>query len=31
MFDWGRAICYSGYREGQSPKDCTYPTYDQIV
>ena len=31
MFDWGRAICYSGYREGQSPKTCTYPTYDQIV
>lgn len=30
MFEWGRAICYSGYREGQSPKDCTYPTYDQI-
>lgn len=29
--EYGRAICYSGYREGQSPKDCTYPTYDQIV
>ena len=31
MFEWGRAICYSGYREGQSPKTCTYPTYEQIV
>lgn len=30
MFEWGRAICYSGYRENQSPKDCTYPTYEQI-
>lgn len=26
---WGRAVCYSGYRENQSPKDCTYPTYEQ--
>lgn len=31
MFEWGRAICYSGYRENQSPQDCTYPTYEQIV
>lgn len=31
MLDWGRAVCYSGYRENQSPLDCTYPTYDQIV
>lgn len=30
MFEWGRAVCYSGYRENQSPKDCTYPTYEQI-
>lgn len=30
MFEWGRAICYSGYREGQSPKNCIYPTYEQI-
>ena len=28
--EWARAICYSGYREGQSPKTCTYPTYEQI-
>ncbi len=26
----GNAICYSGYREGQSPHDATYPTYEQI-
>ena len=30
MFEWGRAICYSGYRNGQSPKNATYPTYEQI-
>lgn len=26
----GNAICYSGYREGQSPQDGTYPTYAQV-
>ncbi len=26
----GNAICYSGYRENQSPHDGTYPSYDQI-
>ncbi|TVR77927.1 MAG: glycosyl hydrolase [Saprospirales bacterium] len=26
---YGRAICYSGFREGQSP-GLVYPTYDQI-
>ena len=31
MFEWGRAICYSGYRDGQSPKACIYPDYEQIV
>lgn len=31
MFEWGRAICYSGYRENQSPRTKTYPTYEQIV
>ena len=30
MFEWGRAICYSGYRQGQSPITCVYPTYEQI-
>ena len=27
---FGTAICYSGYRDGQSPGTETYPTYDQI-
>lgn len=26
----GNAICYSGYREGQSPDTGIYPNYDQI-
>lgn len=26
----GNAICYSGYREGQSPGDGTFPSYQQI-
>jgi len=26
----GRAICYSGYREGQSPIEGVYPSYEQI-
>ena len=26
----GRAICYSGYRDGQSPESEIYPTYAQI-
>jgi exo-beta-1,3-glucanase (GH17 family) len=26
----GNAICYSGYREGQSPHSGTFPTYEQI-
>ncbi len=26
----GNAICYSGYREGQSPDTRTYPSLDQI-
>ncbi|MEM6732320.1 MAG: glycosyl hydrolase, partial [Myxococcota bacterium] len=24
------AICYSGYREGQSPRDQSYPSYEEI-
>jgi exo-beta-1,3-glucanase (GH17 family) len=28
--DFGNAICYSGYREGQSPHDQTYPSYQQV-
>ena len=27
----GNAICYSGYREGQSPNDRTYPSRDEIL
>jgi len=26
----GNAICYSGYREGQSPVEQVYPSYEQI-
>lgn len=26
----GKAICYSGYRHGQSPDSGIYPTYEQI-
>jgi exo-beta-1,3-glucanase (GH17 family) len=26
----GNAICYSGYREGQSPETRIYPTYEQV-
>ncbi len=26
----GNAICYSGFREGQSPESGIYPTYEQI-
>ena len=28
--EFGNAICYSGYRENQSPIDRTYPSYGQI-
>ena len=28
---FGNAICYSGYREGQSPLDQAYPSYQQVV
>jgi len=27
---FGPALCYSGYREGQSPDTDVYPTYEQI-
>jgi exo-beta-1,3-glucanase (GH17 family) len=26
----GKAICYSGYREGQSPDSGVYPSYEQV-
>jgi exo-beta-1,3-glucanase (GH17 family) len=28
--DFGPAICYSGYREGQSPVTEVYPSYEQV-
>ncbi len=28
--EYGRAICYSGYRKGQSPKNKIHPSYEQI-
>jgi len=27
----GNAICYSGYRENQSPLEGVYPTYEQVL
>ncbi len=27
---YGNAICYSGYREGQSPTNNVFPSYDEI-
>lgn len=29
-FKHGNAICYSGYREGQSPIDRVYPSFEQV-
>ena len=31
MPEFGNAICYSGYREGQSPIDGTYPSHDEVT
>ncbi|MDE6516286.1 MAG: hypothetical protein K2L18_00335, partial [Acetatifactor sp.] len=30
-FPWGKAICYSGYRRGQSPRQELYPSREQIA
>ncbi|MEM8681988.1 MAG: glycosyl hydrolase family 17 protein [Pseudomonadota bacterium] len=30
QFEHGNAICYSGYRDGQSPHAQSYPSYEQI-
>ena len=27
---YGKAICYSGYRENQSPHKKVYPSYEEI-
>jgi len=29
--EFGNAICYSGYREDQSPVSRTFPSYEQIL
>jgi exo-beta-1,3-glucanase (GH17 family) len=31
MIPFGRAICYSGYRENQSPRKGIYPSYDEVL
>jgi len=31
MLKYGKGICYSGYREGQSPITGVYPTYSQVL
>ena len=28
--EYGNAICYSGYRENQSPRSEDFPSYDEI-
>ena len=30
MLEHGNAICYSGYRAGQSPREGVYPSYEEI-
>lgn len=30
QFEHGNAICYSGYRDGQSPQTGSYPSYEQV-
>ncbi len=27
---WGHAVCYSGYREGQSPETDIHPSYEEV-
>lgn len=29
--EFGNAICYSGYRKGQSPIDQTFPSYEEVL
>lgn len=31
IIQYGKAICYSGYREGQSPVEKIYPSYDEVL
>jgi len=30
IIKYGKGICYSGYRDGQSPISKKYPTYEQV-
>lgn len=30
QFEHGKAICYSGYRDGQSPHTQTFPSYEEV-
>ena len=30
IFEYGNAICYSGYRAGQSPREGIYPSYEEV-
>ncbi len=30
IINYGKAICYSGYRQGQSPDSQTYPSRDEV-
>ena len=30
-FKFGKAICYSGFREGQSPSKGIYPSYEETL
>ena len=31
MFEYAKAICYSGYRDGQSPRDRIYPSDEEVL
>ncbi len=31
MLKYGKGVCYSGYRENQSPRDRVYPSYDEVL
>ncbi len=31
VIEYGKAICYSGYRENQSPITNTFPTYEEVL
>ena len=31
MFNYDNAVCYSGYREGQSPYNGVFPSKEEIL